>query len=314
MSSSYESYSFRQQPRPVPHRRNKYRDPHASQQPSHANIMWDPRVFRGNTYAVQVLPTEEQQQHQIRQSQKKRRPRPKPKEPEPEEPSNTEPVEGRQHLEIQTEQYLEEITDRPIESDVEVQTEVLLDRPPPPVFVPQKSGEDVGTQIEDGELFDFDTEVEPLVEVIVGKTLEQSVLEVMQEDEMEQLEQQQQEYERKRNMELAETQRLEAAEQRRWEEKERRKEQERKRVAQEREARHKLTAMATAKSVMRTMETKVMDDLTERGFFYDAVERSVDTEFMPWLIDQVKEQRHARQQRIRDANDVIQAALDVQLN
>jgi hypothetical protein len=35
-----------------------------------------------------------------------------------------------------------------------------------------------------GELFDFDTEVEPLLEVLVGKVLEQALLEVLEEEEL----------------------------------------------------------------------------------------------------------------------------------
>lgn len=35
-----------------------------------------------------------------------------------------------------------------------------------------------------GELFDFDYEAEPILEVLVGKILEQSMMEVMEEDEI----------------------------------------------------------------------------------------------------------------------------------
>lgn len=35
-----------------------------------------------------------------------------------------------------------------------------------------------------GELFDFDYEVEPILEVLVGKILEQSMMEIMEEDEL----------------------------------------------------------------------------------------------------------------------------------
>ncbi len=40
-----------------------------------------------------------------------------------------------------------------------------MDRPPTPLFMPSKSGVDVFTQIEGGDLFDFDAEVEPILEV-----------------------------------------------------------------------------------------------------------------------------------------------------
>ena len=34
------------------------------------------------------------------------------------------------------------------------------------------------------KLFDFDLEVKPMLEVLVGKTIEQSLLEVMEEEEL----------------------------------------------------------------------------------------------------------------------------------
>lgn len=91
------------------------------------------------------------------------------------------PVDGRCHLKMQTDEYIEEITDRPLERDAETQTLPFMDRPASPLFVRAKIGIDITTQIEDGELFDFDLEVEPLLELLVGKTLHVSMLELMQE-------------------------------------------------------------------------------------------------------------------------------------
>ena len=47
-----------------------------------------------------------------------------------------------------------------------------------------KTGVDQETQIYEGDLFDFDSEVDPILEVLVGKTLEQSMMEVMEEEEL----------------------------------------------------------------------------------------------------------------------------------
>lgn len=75
--------------------------------------------------------------------------------------------------------------DKPEESSVVTQTDVFLPKPPSPKYVPKKTGVDAFTQIElsDG-LFDFDVEVEPILDVIVGKILEQSVVELEQEQEL----------------------------------------------------------------------------------------------------------------------------------
>lgn len=50
------------------------------------------------------------------------------------------------------------------------QTDEFEERPHTPDFVPKKTGIDASTQIEPSDkLFDFDLEVEPLLEVLVGK-------------------------------------------------------------------------------------------------------------------------------------------------
>lgn len=69
------------------------------------------------------------------------------------------------------------------------------------------------------KLFDFDLEVKPMLEVLVGKTIEQSLLEVTEEEELADLKASQRAYEELRNVELAEVQRLEEQERRHREEK-----------------------------------------------------------------------------------------------
>lgn len=69
------------------------------------------------------------------------------------------------------------------------------------------------------QLFDFDIEVKPILEVLVGKTVEQALLEVMEEEELANLRAQQRAFEELRNAEMVETQRLEEQERRHREEK-----------------------------------------------------------------------------------------------
>ena len=73
-----------------------------------------------------------------------------------------------------------------------------------------------------GDLFDFDFEVEPILEVLVGKVLEQGLMEVLEEEELSSMRAHQEHFEQIRNAELVATQRMEAAEKRKIEEKERR--------------------------------------------------------------------------------------------
>merc|ERR1711998_465586 len=248
-----------------------------------SNIMWDKRVVRGNTYAAQIVATAapdvvQQLQRDVQdQNRSKQRDQNEFRAPTPE------PVQGRHHIDVQTDAYLEEVSDKVPEHDVETQTDEFLDRPASPLFIPMKTGVDKETQIMEGDLFDFELEVEPILDVLVGKTLEQSMMEVMEEEELAELRAHQEEFVQLRNAELAETQRMEEAERRKLEEKERRLKQERERLAREQVLKDKVAAAAFAKNYMSGIESSVLDRLSKMSYFYDPVEREVETQFMPWL-------------------------------
>ena len=105
-------------------------------------------------------------------------------------------ADSRQHQTIQTDLWLEEIKGRVPEADAAVQTDtppassrpmtptkvrVTYERAPDPIQNVDKS-----TQIlpDDPDLFVFNDEVVAVLETLVGKTLEQSLLEVIEEEEL----------------------------------------------------------------------------------------------------------------------------------
>ncbi|XP_068087792.1 radial spoke head protein 3 homolog [Hyperolius riggenbachi] len=286
------TYTFSSQPRVVQNRR-KYRivqPPLTEDTFQYANIMYDRRVVRGNTYAQPVLPLSAQPDPvEIQRAQEaRRRALAKKRAKDLLRPRTPEPVEGRKHIDVQTELYLEELSDRVEEKDMECQTDAFLDRPPTPLFIPAKTGVDIATQILEGELFDFDLEVKPILEVLIGKTIEQSLLEVMEEEELANLRAQQNAFEELRNAELAEAQRLEEQERRHREEKERRKQQQREMLLKEKETAEKVAARAFAQQYLADLVPSVFSSLRDSGYFYDPVERDVETVFMPWLMDEVE--------------------------
>lgn len=100
-----------------------------------------------------------------------------------------EAVQGRTHIDVQTgntclwaastpvvhqihkqpvviywfsELYLEELSDVIASSDMDCQTDAFLDKPATPLFIPAKTGKDVGTQVEEGEVGDPTQEIRPL--------------------------------------------------------------------------------------------------------------------------------------------------------
>lgn len=299
------TYTFANQQGSSGPQRKKYKDQYMTQNQQeqlvhYGNIMYDRRVIRGNTYALHTLPATAQpdpiavqkEQEERKRALARRRAREQARRHTPE------PVEGRKHIPIQTELYLEELSDRVEEVDVDVQTDAFLDRPPSPLFVPAKTGVDQATQIYEGDLFDFDLEVKPILEVLVGKTIEQSLLEVMEEEELADLRKQQREFEELRNAEKVEQQRLEEQERRLREEKHRRMKQAADVLRLEKETAEKLAAKAFAKSYLADLVPSVYNNLRENGYFYDPVERDVETGFMPWLmqdtVDELERQGLAR--------------------
>ena len=175
--------------------------------------MFDKRVHRGNSYAAMVIPAgtshdtmvTEKRQTQKAQSLRNRTfkssakvsfqefknqtktsltlfsfflqtpERIVPVYPNRDIPS-PEPVHGRSHLMVQTEKYIENLTDKPPTNEMGIATEFYLDRPPQPLFQPKMPHKDncKSTQIfdADAELFNFDEEVEPMLNVLCLKTLE----------------------------------------------------------------------------------------------------------------------------------------------
>ncbi|XP_042671915.1 radial spoke head protein 3 homolog [Centrocercus urophasianus] len=289
-------YTYCSPPRAVP-ARPKYRAPLEADEPVKeparwANLMYDRRVVRGNTYARQAVPMciHHPSAFEIqRQREARRRALARKRAEEQIQLRTPEPVEGREHVHVQTELYLEEISDRIIEVDVECQTDAFLDRPPTPFFVPAKTGRDVATQIEEGELFDFDIEVKPILEVLIGKTIEQALLEVMEEEELAKLWAHQRAYAELRNAELAEVQRLEEQDRRYREEKERCKQLQMQMLQKEKETMEKIAAQHFAKRYLADLIPSVFNNLHESGFFYDPIERDIETEFLPWLMTEVEE-------------------------
>lgn len=160
--------------------------------------MHDRRVMRGSTYAAMVIPAGTNPDAMVTDRNKTVRKTFKHTGPTTKRTKNIypnrdiptpEPVPGRMHMDIQTSPYKEILTDKPPETHQGIATEFYLDRPPVPLFQPRMPAKDncKSTQIYEGdhELFDFNAEVEPMLNVLVSKTLEQARMEVLEETELE---------------------------------------------------------------------------------------------------------------------------------
>ncbi|XP_036438128.1 radial spoke head protein 3 homolog isoform X2 [Colossoma macropomum] len=293
-----ETYTFSSRPRPVP-TRLKYKE-HAitlnEGQGIYGNIMYDRRVVRGNTYAQHVLPRTSQPDLVEIQRQQEARKRSIAKKRAKEFHSRTpDALQGRKHTDVQTELYLEELSDLTEDTSVGCQTDAFLDKPTTPLFISAKSGKDVATQIEESELFDFDVEAQPVLEVLVGKIMEQALLEVLEEEELAVLRTQQRAFQELRDTEMVEVERLEEQERRRREEKDCRIKQKRAVLEKERETAEKIAARVFAQHYLADLLPSVYTTLEDHGYFSDPVQRDIETGFLPWLVTEVNSALEKRQ-------------------
>lgn len=276
------------------------------------NIMFDRRVVRGNTYAAQVVTqnaTREMERLRMENERAMKREVARRKVDAGLTPRTPPPVAGRAHMDVQTDTYLEELMDRPVEVNVDTQTDPSMDRPSSPLFVPAKSGMDKDTQVDTAEIFDFNLEVKPILEVLVGKTLQTSMLELMEEEELAAIQKRQDEFEQMRNAELVEVQRLEAEASRKFAEKQRRLKQELERKKHQRQLKEKVAARSFAKVYLAELNACVFSTLENEGKFYDPIKKEIQENFMPWLMDGVA----AETQKVHNAEMLADDLLDTAL-
>lgn len=306
-----EVQHFASAPKPVGAKR-KYRNPEGDDGSN--NMMHDKRVVRGNTYASAIEPKMQQDPAETSRQREAQRRRLMRANQTKKRVSTPEPLAGRKHMDIQTDSYMEELTERTVEFEAETQTDFLLDRPPSPLFMPAKIGVDIDTQIESGDLFDFDVECEPVLEVLLGKTLEQGMMEVLEEEELESLRRHQEDFEQRRGSELLEVQRMESAEKRRDDELKRRMTQQSAQREADLSTMRKVASRSIAAAFLGSVKDRTLAHLLDAGVFTEATKVGVESVFMPSLFKMVQERMASSHAKHSVVGKVIQSAVQEKLD
>eukprot|EP00828_Plagiopyla_frontata_P039665 TRINITY_DN5225_c0_g1_i4.p1 TRINITY_DN5225_c0_g1~~TRINITY_DN5225_c0_g1_i4.p1 ORF type:complete len:785 (-),score=152.18 TRINITY_DN5225_c0_g1_i4:68-2422(-) len=297
IGGSIQTGDFSAKPKTIHGEIKKYRDVEDDQneEPQGFHLMYDKRIARGNTYAAITLSNRNVdpllRDKQPGFAQKKREMVRIQTETEKkvwgEDLSTPTAVQGRRHFQMQTDKYVEQITEKQQDFHEEIQTDFFIDRPVDRLFVPVKDGIDEETQILPNELFDFTEEVEPILSVIVSKTLLQSRMEVLEEEELDTMKKQKKQFEQKINATKAEVQRLEAFEQRQTEEIDRRRLQYIKQREQKIFLQQKLLSRNMSKQLFKNMKSQTYQYFSDAGFFRYPLETLLYNDFMPWLFDEI---------------------------
>ncbi|XP_066258682.1 radial spoke head protein 3 homolog B [Euwallacea similis] len=279
-----------------------------SPEANYGNIMFDKRVFRGSNFAPQHMPKwnphfayakllstddGDGESGAARAAEARRRALARRKAKNQHFKSShlrlgsPPPVPGRRHENIQTETYLEELYVNPPVSEMCTQTDLFVERPVSPFYVAAKTGADVETQIYPGDLFDFDMEVQPILEVLVGKTIEQALIEVLEEEELAALREQQRRFLELRSAQTAETLKLDEREKRLVKEKENRLADHEESGKAQKEMDERIAASVLMQGYITDLLPSVIEGLESEGFMMDYTKEDIGESFMPWLIKEV---------------------------
>ena len=236
---------------------------------TYINILHDPRVVRGNTYAAFVIPSSLQMEFlRMKEEEEKRKklmriPKKLPRVA----------LMSRNRRDERLQKEEEEVRpESPILKPIEVKEKVedepyfFEDRPNTPKYIPLPKGKEEATQIIDGELFDFEMEVKPILEVLVGRSVIQAQYELIEEYERDEYLNHKKNYERKREFELNKLQRTEAKYIRQEEEKQRRFKQKEQRKINDIIMQKKLMANVFSKNFLKNLKGNTFRHLQERGF------------------------------------------------
>ena len=177
----------------------------------------------------------------------------------------------------------------PITFEEIVQTDPLPEPPQPVLIWPKKTGIDVECQIEDGDLFNFDTEVQPLVHIIVSKTLEESRREVLEEEELNHMKQQQEKYKKTNKINDERIKSIENKEKERFKEHNRKKELKNKRNELTKIFQKKLQSRMKAKQYISKLKSDCYNSLSQRKTFKNKEDNYYFTDLLPELQGLVNE-------------------------
>ena len=137
-------------------------------------------------------------------------------------------------------------------------------------------------------MFDFNLEVEPILQVLVGKSLEQARIEVIEQYENQVLASHNARYKQQREAMLVQTQRVEARQTRRNDETDRRNLQQRVNSVLTDAKEKRDIARTMSKQFLRYFKCDTLQTLTDMGLLRNRKEFSMGTHFVPALYQQIK--------------------------
>lgn len=310
-----ETYLFTSKPQPVS--TGRYRDPQNLEATllESANIMWDPRIMRGPTVGKPMEETLRRTQQydpdgaygRAKRKQQRRAAKTlkrqlvesgaiRPKLDSVETIHKNIKVQ-KKRTEVPLHLYLIEQSTPTVTHTVDSQTDAFLDEPVQPQYIAPKTGVDASTQVDNAQVFDYDQDVIPILEVVVSKTIEQGLMEVREEEELKAMREHKEEMTQRLKRQEEERQRKLKAERARFAERKQRLAAARRTQQERNKLRDKMAAHKIAQKYLEELQNQRFDGLYHQHYFFDPLRREVE-QFLPWLYtkvgDHLSQTRNAR--------------------
>lgn len=293
--SNNETYMFMSQPRAVDAARKKFRDPVEDEEgyDNTSNLMYDPRVIRGITcVGPDMLKTQVMEEKvQVRDYETRKQQLIAAGRIRPTYDSVAKIHENIEVPKVRTEVplhlYLLEQEEKTMVVAQDTQTDVFLEEPPAPAFIPKKTGVDMETQVENEIVFNYDIDVMPILQVVISKTVEQSLMEVRQEEELRDVSRKRENLEKKARMRAEEAAKLEKTEKNALRLKEQLLLESRQRHKREVSMQKKLASNVFAAKYLANLQEMVFTELEEANYLSNPTRMNAE-EFMPWLTASVE--------------------------
>ena len=158
-------------------------------------------------------------------------------------------------------------------------------------------------------MFDFNLEVEPILQVLVGKSIEHARIEVIEEHEAYQLNKHKNTYKQQREAMLIQTQRLEARQGRRDDETDRRNLQQRVRQVLTIGKEKREIAKNFSKQYLQYFKRDTLQQMVDIGVLRGRREFSIGSHFVPLLYNQAELEGIETQERTIVFDDTLRQGL-----
>ncbi len=281
------------------------------------NIMHDKRVFRGNTHNVNLIKANmtPQQKEELRikaEREKKKVEMIKQQLIEFKKGKNKiSPYDLRPgppaRIEVDLTYFLtEQGKGKPDEEEVKVQTDQFVAKPPTPPYIPKKTGIDKITQIWDTDLFNYDREVQPILNVLLTKTIEQAMLEVEEEAELKEIRKFKAEYAKRRHKETDDWEQEVKKEVARIKQKNKTLNIARAKREQQIKTMHKLQCLNMSKHYLQKTFNSSLQYLADCSYWRDTFQDQLQIIYKEWLFNKIEDNLTIEQKAAEFQDSVVQ--------